>query len=136
MVAPKETLKRRLKKLYTLVIYGNIDTMRKNDLGRFRTVLSNDQDKQLAKYIIVMDKAFFELTILDIKDILVYKFCERNKILNYFSNEKKLYGRFCQRVLKKKSTTVLAKTTRVALNRVYELNLASVKIMSVILINF
>ena len=124
---PKDTLNRRLKKLDKQSTDDNIDTMCHNKLGTFRTVLSKDQEKQLAKYITDMDNAFFGLTIMDLS-VIVYEFCDKNKIPNPFSKEKKLCGEdFVRGFLKRNPDLSLRKPQGVALNRVYGLNRTAVR---------
>ena len=58
-------------------------------LGRFGNVLSESQEEDLGNYITDMDKAFYGLTIMDIR-VLVLEYCKRNEIDNPFSKEIKL----------------------------------------------
>ena len=52
-------------------------------------MLSESQEEELKKYITDMDKAFYGLTIMDIR-LLVFEYCKRNEIGNSFSKEIKL----------------------------------------------
>ena len=46
-------------------------------------MLSESQEEELRKYITDMDKAFYGLTIMDIR-VLVFEYCKRNEIDNPF----------------------------------------------------
>ena len=65
---PKDSLRRRLQNLEKSWYTGdNADIIHKQLLGRFGNVLSESQEKELRKYITDMDKAFYGLTIMDIR---------------------------------------------------------------------
>lgn len=82
--APKDSLRGRTNKLKHANIHKNL-------LGRFRNVLSESQKLELEHYIINMDKVFYRVTIIDIR-VLVFEYCERNKVTNLFNKETKLAG--------------------------------------------
>ena len=86
---PKNSFRRRLKKLEKSNTGDNTDIIHKQLLGRFGNVLSESQEEELKKYITDMDKAFYGLTIMDIR-VLVFEYCKRNEIDNSFSKEIKL----------------------------------------------
>ena len=74
-----------------------------------------------------MDKAFYGLTIMDIR-VLVFEYCKRNEINNPFSKETKLAGEdFVRGFLKRHKDLALRKPQGVALNRVFGLNKEAVK---------
>ena len=54
-------------------------------------MLSESQEEELKKYITDIDKAFYGLTIKDIR-VLVFEYCKRNEINNSFSKETKVAG--------------------------------------------
>ena len=85
----KDSLRRRLQKLEKSNTGDNTDIIPKQLLGRFGNVLSQNQEEELKKYITDMDKAFYGLTIMDIR-VLVFKYYKRNKIDKFFSKEIKL----------------------------------------------
>ena len=119
---PKDALRRRIKKLELLDPDDKVPDIQKNLLGRFRNVLSNSQELELKQYIINMDKAFYGLTIMDIR-VLVFEYCDRNNISNPFNKETKLAGEdFVRGFLKRHKDLSLRKPQGVALNRVYGLN--------------
>ena len=69
-----------------------------------------------------MDKAFYGLTIMDIR-LLVFEYCKRNEIDNSFSKETKVAGEdFVRGFLKRHKDLALRKPQGVALNRVFGLN--------------
>ena len=86
---PKDSFRRRLQKLEKSNTGDNTDIIHKQLLGRFGNVLSESQEEELKKYITDMDKAFYGLTIMDIR-LLVFEYCKRNEIDNSFSKEIKL----------------------------------------------
>ena len=85
---PKDSFRRRLQKLEKSNTGDNTDIIHKQLLGRFGNVLSESQEEELKKYITDMDKAFYGLTIMDIR-LLVFEYCKRNEIDNS-SKETKL----------------------------------------------
>ena len=118
---PKDSLTRRVNKLKHVGPNDAVLDIHKN-LGRSRNVLSESQELELKQYIINMDKAFYGLTIMDIR-VLVFEYFERNKITNPFNKETKLAGEdFVRGFLKRHKDLSLRKPQGVALNRVYGLN--------------
>ena len=85
----KDSFRRRLQKLEKSNTGDNTDIIHKQLLGRFGNVLSESQEEELKKYITDMDKAFYGLTIMDIR-VLVFEYCKRNEIDNPFSKETRL----------------------------------------------
>ena len=74
-----------------------------------------------------MDKAFYGLTIMDIR-VLVFEYCKMNEIDYSFSREIKVAGEdFVRGLLKRHKDVPLRKPQRVALNRVFSLNKEAVK---------
>ena len=61
-------------------------SLHSNLLGRFRKVLSDNQEQDLNKYIKDMDNSFYGLSMMDIR-LLVFEFCKK-KI-----NSKSIYQR-------------------------------------------
>ena len=88
---PKDSLRHRVQKLEKINTGNNTDSIHKKILGRFRNVLCESQEEELKKYITDMDKAFYGLTIMDIR-VLAFEYCKRNEIDNLFSKETKLAG--------------------------------------------
>ena len=124
---PKGSLRRRLKELEKSDTGDNTDSIHKKLLGRFRNVLSESQEEELKKYITDMDKAFYGLTIMDIR-VLVFEYCKRNEIDNPFPKETKLAGEdFVRGFLKRNKDLALRKPQGVAINRVFGLNKEAVK---------
>ena len=90
-------------------------------------MLSESQEEELKKYITDIDKAFYGLTIKDIR-VLVFEYCKRNEINNSFSKETKVAGEdFVRRFLKQHKDLTLRKPQGVAPNRVFGLNKEVVK---------
>ena len=90
-------------------------------------MLSESQEEEMKKYITDKDKAFYGLTIMDIR-VLVFEYCERNEIDNPFSKETKVAGEdFVRGFLKRHKDLALRKSQEVALNRVFGLNKEAVK---------
>ena len=83
---PKDSLRRRVNKLKHVGPNDAILDIHKNLLGRFHNILSVSQELELKQYIINMDKVFYGLTIMDIR-VLVFEYCECNKITNPFNKE-------------------------------------------------
>ena len=86
---PKDSLNRRVKgKLKSL----SEEEIHKNVLGRYRAILSHEQEKELEDYIIKMDAAFYGLSINDIRTV-VFEYCQKNNIKNNFNSDNKMAGR-------------------------------------------
>ena len=68
---PKDSLHRRVKKAS---LESSLHT---NLLGRFRKVLSDNQEQDLNKYIKDMDNSFYGLSMMDIR-LIVFEFCKKN----------------------------------------------------------
>lgn len=120
---PKDSLHRRVNgKLKSIPT----DTPNKPFLGPYRKVLTNEQEKELASYIIKMDSAFYGLSIQDLQSV-VFEYVETNKIKHPFNKEKKLAGRdFIAAFLKRQSILSVRKPEAVSLNRVFGLNKSAV----------
>ena len=74
----KDSFRRRLQKLEKSNTGDNTDIIHKQILGRFGNVLSESQEEELKKYITDMDRAFYELTIMNIR-VLVFEYCKKMK---------------------------------------------------------
>ena len=61
-------------------------------MGRYRAVLSHEQEKELEELIIKMDGAFYSLSINDIRT-LVFDYCKKNNIANNFNSVNGMAGR-------------------------------------------
>ena len=122
---PKDSLNRRVKgKLKSL----SMDEKHKNILGRYRAILTHDQEKQLEDHIISMDQAFYGLSINDIRTI-VYDYCEKNNIKNNFNSDNKMAGRdFVAGFMKRHPKLSLRRPESVSVNRVFGLNKTSVNL--------
>ena len=116
---PKDSLNRRVKgKLKTL----SEEEIHKNVLGRYRAILSHEQEKELEDYIIKMDAAFYGLSINDIRTV-VFEYCQKNNIKNNFNSDNKMSGRdFVAGFLKRHRRLSLRKPEAVSINRVFGLN--------------
>ena len=82
---PKDSLHRRVKKAS---LESSLHT---NLLGRFRKVLSDNQEQDLNKYIKDMGNSFYGLSMMDIR-LIVFEFCKKNLIPNPFNKDSKLAG--------------------------------------------
>ena len=78
---PKHSLHRRVNGMLKNLSH---DETYKNELGRYRAVLSHDQEKELVERIIKMDQSFDGLSINDVR-IMVFECCEKNSISNGFN---------------------------------------------------
>ena len=58
-------------------------------LGKFRCVLSTEQEEELKTYLENMDPAFYGLTIMDLRDF-VYEYCTRKCIPTHSIGKQKL----------------------------------------------
>ena len=124
---PKDFLSRGLQKLEEKNTGDNTDIIHKKLPGWFRNVLSESQEEELKRYITDIDKAFYGLTIKDIR-VLVFEYCKRNEINNSFSKETKVAGEdFVRGFLKQHTDLALRKPQGVVLNRVFGLNKEVVK---------
>ena len=100
----------------------------KNVLGRYRAVLSHEQEKELEELIIKMDGAFYGLSINDIRT-LVPDYCKKNNIANNFNSVNGMAGRdFVSGFLKRHPKLSLRKPEAVSFNRVFGLNKTSVNL--------
>ena len=63
----------------------------KNILGKFRCVLSTEQEEELKTYLKNLDAGFYGLTILDLR-VPVYEYCTRNCTPHPFNRETKIAG--------------------------------------------
>ena len=83
---PVATLFRRCKKT------GNVKSLAKKQLGRFRPIFTQEQELELKKHILDMEKRLFGLTIRDLR-LLAYQFAEKNGIPHNFSRIAEMAGR-------------------------------------------
>eukprot|EP00794_Sanderia_malayensis_P018340 gene18340-20184_t len=91
------------------------------------TVLTKNQEQDLAKYIIDMDNSFYRMSINGVQKV-AFQFCERNNIPHPFSKVKQMAGRdFVAGFLKRQSTNSLRKPEAVSLNRGFGLDKTSMK---------
>eukprot|EP00794_Sanderia_malayensis_P010705 gene10705-11850_t len=91
------------------------------------TVLTKNQEQDLAKYIIDIDNSFYRMSINGVQKV-AFQFRERNNIPHPFSKVKQMAGRdFVAGFLKRQSTNSLRKHEAVSLNRGFGLNKTSVK---------
>ena len=119
---PKDSLHRRVKKAS---LESSLHT---NLLGRFRKVLSDNQEQDLNKYIKDMDNSFYGLSMMDIR-LIVFEFCKKNLIPNPFNKDSKLAGEdFVRGFLKRHHDLSLRKPEAISLNRVFGLNEDNIKI--------
>jgi len=110
---PKDSLQRRVKGLLK-----NLPTekLHEKKLGRYRTVLNEQEEKDLVEYILKMDEAFYGLSIMDIRRI-VYDYAEKKNIAHPFSKQNKMAGRdFVKGFLARHPELSLRKPEGVALN--------------------
>ena len=114
---PKDSLHRRVKKAS---LESSLHT---NLLGRFRKVLSDNQEQDLNKYIKDIDNSFYGLSMMDIR-LIVFEFCKKNLIPNPFNKDSKLAGEdFLRGFLKRHP-----EPETISLNRVFGLNEDNIKI--------
>lgn len=83
---PRQTLRRYLEKARSGCQFGL-----KERLGR-KTVLSMDQEKELVKVLLDMERRLFGVSIKDVKKY-VFQYCEMNGITNPFNSEKGQAGK-------------------------------------------
>ena len=84
-----------------------------------------DKENELVQYIYLIEICY-GLTISDLCR-LVYKFCEKNKVIHPFNKDNKMAGRdFIARFLTRHSDVSLRKPEATSLNRMYGLNKVSV----------
>ena len=67
---PKDSLHQRVKKAS---LESSLHT---NLIGRFRKVLSDNQEQDLNKYIKGMGNSFYGLSMMDIR-LIVFEFCKK-----------------------------------------------------------
>lgn len=63
-----------------------------SSLGRYKRVFTNEQEDEVCKHAIDMQRRFYGLSLLDLRS-LAYQLAERNKIVHPFCKEKKLAGK-------------------------------------------
>ena len=98
-----------------------------NKLGNKRTVLTPEEEEELAAFIIDMDNSFYGITINDLRRV-TYQYCERKKISHPFNRETEMAGRdFVAGFLRRKRNISLRKPESVSLNRIFGRNKTSVK---------
>lgn len=61
-------------------------------LGRYKTVFSEQQEKELVKYILELEERLFGITLKELRE-LAYELAEQNKIPHTFNRQKKLAGK-------------------------------------------
>ena len=122
---PKDSLNHRGKgKLKSL----SEEEKHKNVLGRYRAVLSHEQEKELEELIIKIDTAFYAVSINDIRT-LVFDYCKKNNIANNFNSVNGMAGRdFVSGFLKRHPKLSLRKPEAVSHNCVFGLNKTSVNL--------
>lgn len=76
----ESTLRDRLKK-------GGVEK-----LGRFRRTFSEQQEEEILRHCIELDKRFFGLTLKSLR-FLLFKYAEENNLVHQFSKEAQLSGR-------------------------------------------
>ncbi|XP_065675598.1 uncharacterized protein LOC136091814 [Hydra vulgaris] len=119
--ALKDSLHRRVKKALESSLHTNLH-------GRFRKVLSDNQEQDLNKYIKDMDNSFYGLSMMDIR-LIVFEFCKKNLIPNPFNKNSKLAGEdFVRGFLKRHPGLSLRKPKAISINRVFGLNKDNMKI--------
>ncbi|XP_065675727.1 uncharacterized protein LOC136091935 [Hydra vulgaris] len=112
---PKDSLHQRVKKAS---LESSLHT---NLLGRFRKMLSDNQEQDLNKYIKDMDNSFYGPSMMDIR-LIVFEFCEKNFILNPFNNDSKLAGEdFVRGFLKRHPDLSLRKPEAISINRPHQI---------------
>lgn len=84
---PATTLFRRFKALKT---QSEVNLTPK--LGNRKPVFSKEQERELANYILDMERRLFGLTAYDVRK-LAYELAEKNSIKHYFSEESKIAGK-------------------------------------------
>lgn len=83
---PVATLNRRIKSGK-----GEVDGSKKK-LGRFTTVFTPQQESELSKHILELEKKFFGITTYDLRS-LAYQYAHQNGIEHTFNGETKLAGK-------------------------------------------
>lgn len=64
----------------------------KKSLGRFKTIFTTDQEKELVKYVLEMEKRLFGLTLTEFRSV-VYQYAAKNNLTHNFNQETALAGR-------------------------------------------
>lgn len=83
---PRNTLKRR-------VLHKNVDAVEdKKILGKFRSVFSCEQERELLNHILELEKRFFGVSITDLRR-LAFQLAEKNNIPHPFNNDTKMAGK-------------------------------------------
>lgn len=83
---PLATLYRRCK------TNKDIPDAAKKSLGHFKTVFNENQENELVRYLLDMERRLFGLSFLDFRSV-VFQFATKNNIINNFNNEVALAGR-------------------------------------------
>ncbi|XP_043203652.1 uncharacterized protein LOC122371411 [Amphibalanus amphitrite] len=84
---PRTTLRRRLK----VAANGDVDQAAKKGLGRFKSVFTAEQEKDLMDHLLHLESMMFGLSLRDLQK-LAFEFAERNNIDHPFCKQSKLAG--------------------------------------------
>lgn len=87
---PKSTLERKVKKVKVNNYSPQAAAAKK--LGRYETVFTLDQEKELVKHVLLLEERLFGITLTDLR-ILAFELAEKNKINHSFNQEKKMAGK-------------------------------------------
>lgn len=86
---PKSTLQDRVNKARQ----GQTpEEVSKKGMGRYLTVFSPQQEKELVEHILLLENRLFGLSLSDLR-YLAYELANRNKINHTFNNENKMAGK-------------------------------------------
>lgn len=87
---PQSTLEDKVRKARKESLSPNTAAIKK--LGRFTTVFTSDQEKELVNHVLFLEERLFGLTLTDVR-ILAFDLAEANKITHPFNKEKKKTGK-------------------------------------------
>lgn len=87
---PKTTLERKVNKAKMNKFSPQVAAAEK--LGRYETVFTLDQEKDLVEHVLHLEERLFGITLTDLR-ILAYDLAVKNNITHSFNNDKKMAGK-------------------------------------------
>lgn len=87
---PKTTLERKVNKAKMNKFSPQVAAAKK--LGRYETVFTLDQEKDLVEHVLHLEERLFGITLTDLR-ILAYDLAVKNNITHSFNNDKKMAGK-------------------------------------------
>lgn len=87
---PQTTLEDRVKKARQNDLTPELAA--KKGMGRFKSVFTADQEKELVAYILSLEERLFGITLTDLPE-LAFRLAEKNNIAHHFNKDSKMAGK-------------------------------------------